>query len=76
MALTRGNAAAAGRGGAGWGREPAPIAVEIGVLSLDGVDPGDPLVAGALRQALAGALGEQAPAVAGAIAGGVEQEAK
>jgi hypothetical protein len=54
---------------------PGVVEVEIGVLSLDGVWADDPLVADALRRALAPALGERAAAAADAAAGSVAQEA-
>ena len=60
---------------------PRTVAVMVDELVLDGVDPGDALVAKAVRDALAPALGEhglQAAAVdaAGAVARGVAREAR
>jgi hypothetical protein len=60
---------------------PRTVAVMVDELVLDGVDPGDALVAEAMRDALAPALGEHgmraaARDAAGAVARGVAREAR
>jgi len=60
---------------------PRTVALMVDELVLDGVDPGEPLVAQALRDALAPALGEHglqgaAGDAAGAVARGVAREAR